>query len=208
VAEPAVNDESDDFAAIPRLSTRQLRAVSASCQRWLEGDLSNCLTQVLMQHTNRKKILRLAFSLYTARIRGARMKFPEGRSDEFRQNTKLCSNSWVPKFLGLACFTFGSISLASAQQSTRGSAAQPPVAQAPATEDAKTDATKFTTPQTPQQKQLAEDTAKLLTLANELKAEIDKSNKDTLSLGVIKKAEQVEKLAHKVRDEMKAGLQN
>jgi hypothetical protein len=58
------------------------------------------------------------------------------------------------------------------------------------------------------QKQLAEDTAKLLVLANELKAEMDKSTKDTLSLGVIKKAEQVEKLAHKVRDEMRASLTN
>jgi hypothetical protein len=48
----------------------------------------------------------------------------------------------------------------------------------------------------------------LLTLANELKAELDKSSKDTLSLSVIKKAEQVEKLAHKVRDEMKANPQN
>jgi len=58
------------------------------------------------------------------------------------------------------------------------------------------------------QKQLTEDTAKLLVLANELKAEMDKSTKDTLSLSVIKKAEQVEKLAHKVREEMRASLTN
>jgi len=56
--------------------------------------------------------------------------------------------------------------------------------------------------------QLAVDTANLLQLANELKAEMDKSTKDTLSLGVIKKAEQVEKLAHKVRDEVKLTLGN
>lgn len=56
--------------------------------------------------------------------------------------------------------------------------------------------------------QLAVDTAKLLQLANELKAEMDKSSKDTLSVNVIKKADQVEKLAHKVRDEMKANLGN
>ena len=56
--------------------------------------------------------------------------------------------------------------------------------------------------------QLAADTAKLLQLANELKAEMDKSTKDTLSLNVVKKAEQVEKLAHKVRDEMKATAGN
>jgi hypothetical protein len=156
----------------------------------------------------KRYILTLAFSLYTARMRGARMKFPEGRSDEFRQDTKFYSKSWVRNFLGLALFTSGFISLAAAQQPAPGSAAQPPVAQAPATGEATADTSKSTTPQTPQQKQLAEDTAKLLTLANELKAELDKSNKDTLSLSVIKKAEQVEKLAHKVRDEMKVGLQD
>lgn len=110
----------------------------------------------------------------------------------------------------LALFTFGAISLAAAQQPAPGSVAQPPVAQAPAPVPAvaTADPSKPTTPQTPQQKQLADDTAKLLTLANELKAELDKSSKDTLSLSVIRKAEQVEKLAHKVRDEMKASQQN
>ena len=108
----------------------------------------------------------------------------------------------------LAVLTFGSISIAAAQQLAQDSAPQPPVAQAPPTVDATADTSKPTTPQTPQQKQLADDTAELLTLANELKAELDKSNKDTLSLSVIKKAAQVEKLAHKVRDEMKASLQN
>lgn len=56
--------------------------------------------------------------------------------------------------------------------------------------------------------QLTADTAKLLQLANELKAEMDKSTKDTLSLSVIKKADEVEKLAHKVRDEMRATIGN
>lgn len=108
----------------------------------------------------------------------------------------------------LAVFTFGSISLAAAQQPAQGSAAHPPAARVPATAKATANTPKPPTPQTPQQKQLADDTAKLLTLANELKAELDKSNKDTLSLGVIKKAAQVEKLAHKIRDEMKDGLPN
>ena len=113
----------------------------------------------------------------------------------------------VRNLICLAIFTFGSISLAAAQQPAQGGAAQPPVVKAPATAGAAADTSKPTTPQTPQQKQLADDTANLLTLANELKAELDKSTKDTLSLSVIKKAEQVEKLAHKVRDEVKASLQ-
>ena len=108
----------------------------------------------------------------------------------------------------LAVFIFGSISIAAAQQPAQDSAPQPPVAHAPTTVDATTDSSKPTTPQTPQQKQLADDTGKLLALANELKTELDKSNKDTLSLSVIKKAGQVEKLAHKVRDEMKVSMQN
>jgi len=52
-------------------------------------------------------------------------------------------------------------------------------------------------------KQIGEDSAKLLKLATELKTEVDKSNKDTLSLGVIRKAEEIEKLAHSVKEKMK-----
>lgn len=51
--------------------------------------------------------------------------------------------------------------------------------------------------------QLAADSAKLVKLAKELKADVDKTTKDQLSIAVIKKADEVEKLARKVRDEMK-----
>jgi nitric oxide reductase activation protein len=53
------------------------------------------------------------------------------------------------------------------------------------------------------QKKLVADTAKLLELANELKAAVDKSNKDTLSLDVVRKADAIEKLAHSVKEGMK-----
>jgi len=53
------------------------------------------------------------------------------------------------------------------------------------------------------QKKLVEDTAKLLALANELKVAVDKSNKDTLSLDVVRKADEIEKLAHSVKERMK-----
>ena len=53
------------------------------------------------------------------------------------------------------------------------------------------------------QKQLVDDTQKLLALANELKVQVDKSNKDTLSLDVVRKADEIEKLAHTVRERMK-----
>jgi hypothetical protein len=53
------------------------------------------------------------------------------------------------------------------------------------------------------QKKLVDDTAKLLELANELKAAVDKSNKDTMSLDVVRKADAIEKLAHSVKEGMK-----
>ena len=47
------------------------------------------------------------------------------------------------------------------------------------------------------------DTDKLLALATELKDYVDKSNEYVLSLDVVKKAEEIEKLAHHVREKMK-----
>ena len=43
----------------------------------------------------------------------------------------------------------------------------------------------------------------LLELATQLKDEVDKTSKDTLSLNVIRKAESIEKLAHGVKEKMK-----
>ena len=53
------------------------------------------------------------------------------------------------------------------------------------------------------QKRLVQDTDKLLALATDLKAQVDKSTKDTLSVDVIKKADEIEKLAHSVKERMK-----
>ena len=52
-------------------------------------------------------------------------------------------------------------------------------------------------------KQIAEDTAKLVKLVADLKAEVDKTTKDTLSLNVIRKADEIERLAHSVKEKMK-----
>jgi len=54
----------------------------------------------------------------------------------------------------------------------------------------------------PRQKQIAADKARLLKLATELKTEIDKSGSGTLSVTAIRKANEIEKLAHTVRQEM------
>jgi hypothetical protein len=50
---------------------------------------------------------------------------------------------------------------------------------------------------------LRRDTDKLVKLSNELKQYVDKSNENMLSLDVIKKAEEIEKLAHSVKEKMK-----
>ena len=52
-------------------------------------------------------------------------------------------------------------------------------------------------------RQISDDSARLLKLAGDLKAEVDKSSKDTLSLGVIRKADEIEKLARSVKEKMK-----
>lgn len=53
------------------------------------------------------------------------------------------------------------------------------------------------------QAQLKRDSDRLFKLATELKNSVDKSNQDTLSVEVIKKAEEIEKLAHSVKEKMK-----
>ena len=50
---------------------------------------------------------------------------------------------------------------------------------------------------------LKTDTDKLLKLSVELKSYVDKSDENVLSLDVIKKAEEIEKLAKSVKDKMK-----
>jgi hypothetical protein len=53
------------------------------------------------------------------------------------------------------------------------------------------------------QAELKRDTDKLLKLSTELKDYVDKSNENVLSLNVIKKAEEIEKLAHSVKTRMR-----
>jgi hypothetical protein len=53
------------------------------------------------------------------------------------------------------------------------------------------------------QEQLRRDSEKLLKMANELKEYVDKTDQNILSLNVLKKAEEIEKLAHSVKEKMK-----
>lgn len=56
------------------------------------------------------------------------------------------------------------------------------------------------------QQEIHDDTEKLFQLATELKAAVDKSNENLLSLDVVRKADEVEKLAKKVKDKMKEAV--
>jgi hypothetical protein len=54
------------------------------------------------------------------------------------------------------------------------------------------------------QQELKHDTEKLLQLATELKSYVDKTNENVMSMEVIKKSEEIERLAHSVKEKMKA----
>jgi hypothetical protein len=56
------------------------------------------------------------------------------------------------------------------------------------------------------QQDIRDDTLKLYQLATDLKAAVDKSDENMLSLDVIRKAEEVEKLAKKVKEKMKDAI--
>ena len=51
--------------------------------------------------------------------------------------------------------------------------------------------------------QILEDTNRLYRMAEELKAEVAKSNKDILSVAVVKKADEIEKLAKSLKERMR-----
>jgi hypothetical protein len=54
-----------------------------------------------------------------------------------------------------------------------------------------------------QQKKLKADTEKLVILSTALKEQVDSANKDVLSLDMLKKAEEIEKLARSVKERIK-----
>jgi hypothetical protein len=56
------------------------------------------------------------------------------------------------------------------------------------------------------QTDLKRDTEKLLKLSTELKEYVDKTNESVMSLDVIKKADEIEKLAHSVKVKMRGDL--
>jgi len=110
--------------------------------------------------------------------------------------------------LGVLVFFFAVGKYSFAQESSHSQTGAPPASSPSTQSDAKKtpDAAAASAPAAvsndPQQAQLIADTQKLVKLTQELKAELAKSNKDTLSLTAIKKADEVEKLAKSLKEEM------
>lgn len=133
---------------------------------------------------------------------------------------KRMAHRWVLAGVGLACLTAAG-ELGTAQTSTpiapprgqRGSPSSPGTTLAPidgSTTDGTPDpaaamreAARVRAVSTDRQKRIVEDSEKLLALANELKQEVDKTTKDQMSVEVIKKADEIEKLAHDLKTRMK-----
>jgi predicted nucleic acid-binding Zn-ribbon protein len=99
-----------------------------------------------------------------------------------------------------------SFSLSAAAQNSRIPPSQLPENQTPSQEDeARSKLEKEMAKKANQERQAAlkKDTDKLLKLATELKEYVDKTNENMLSMDVVKKADEIEKLAHSVKDKMK-----
>lgn len=89
-------------------------------------------------------------------------------------------------------------------QSDSGSQAQANSAKPDANKPAKqTKEEKVSAAENLRKRQIADESTQLLVMAVALKAEIDKTNKDMLSLNVIRKADEIEKLAHTVKEKIK-----
>lgn len=55
-------------------------------------------------------------------------------------------------------------------------------------------------------KQIAADTTRLIKLAEDLKADLESASNDALSMALVNKAAEIEKLAHEVKEKMKLTL--
>ena len=126
-------------------------------------------------------------------------------SFEARYRTRIKSGIFRSKLAGFAAvfaFALGCI----AQQ---GKGPETPAAAASQTADMNVHPPKDSKPQTgaagerDRKKQITDDSAQLLNMALALKAEVDKTTKDTLSLSVIKKADEIEKLAKSVKEKIR-----
>jgi hypothetical protein len=111
--------------------------------------------------------------------------------------------------LSLACWalvvgaTFASVAQDGRPIATKASAATAQAGDAKSRPAKDNKPLKGSTADSDKKKQIVDESAELLNMALALKAEVDKTTKDTLSLNVIKKADEIEKLAKSVKEKMK-----
>ena len=112
---------------------------------------------------------------------------------------RICSMMAVGLALGLGgqCQTQSNVTGSSADKQTPANTAQKDTS-APAGQPANL------SPAERKRADLLADTEKLYQLTQELKAEVAKSNKDTLSVSVVKKAQEVERLAKSIKERSRA----
>lgn len=96
------------------------------------------------------------------------------------------------------------------QQSSQSEASSPTTTTQQQTDEKTDDASKpkpaeneTKSPEEARQAEIVADSQKLYQLAQELKAEVAKSDKNTLSIAVTKKAEEIEKLAKSLKERMR-----
>jgi 7-keto-8-aminopelargonate synthetase-like enzyme len=82
---------------------------------------------------------------------------------------------------------------------TAGSAPMAPPVQAAATKES----IPTVADRTDKQKALAQQAERLCDMAAELKVQVDKTNRNILSLTVVRQAEEIEALAHKMKEQAK-----
>ena len=109
----------------------------------------------------------------------------------------------------LACMAQDGHPAAGGQEQTnvtpQASASQPSTAKVAANSSQDSQAQKVSQAGSERKKQIADESTQLLAMAVALKAEVDKTTKDTLSLTVIRKADEIERLAKTVKEKIKQG---
>ena len=112
------------------------------------------------------------------------------------------SPAWGRMALGLLVLA-ALAGLAQQQTAEAGRAAQAGLQQAPPAANPQSTNVSADAADTERRRQIADESARLLKLATDLKAEVDKTTKDTLSLEVIRKADAIERFAHDVKEKKK-----
>lgn len=112
------------------------------------------------------------------------------------EHQKKCSGFAILSLCALG-LSFAVPNLAGAQQNATGPQEKAPGAAASTVDKNKKPSL---SPEEQRQANLEADTEKLYQLTQELKAEVAKSNKDTLSVSVVKKAQEIERLAKSIKD--------